>query len=208
MPAVELREVELFRVVLDGSSALFERRWQSVLQGILNLCRTGFLCAILGLGAFYFSKDANRLVLTPIQRMVAKVEEVSANPLIGLASNDTSAHSTALQDGSATLCRRQRKEVKNYETRILEVSLNKICSLMAVGFGDAGAEIIAENMRNGGALNPMVPGKKMCGAAPCLCCICAAPDTRASHPRFAAAQSSAFATSGSSRTRRRCCRRK
>ena len=35
------------------------------------------------------------------------------------------------------------------------------CSLMAVGFGDAGAEIIADNMRSGGDLNPMVPGRKV-----------------------------------------------
>ena len=34
-------------------------------------------------------------------------------------------------------------------------------SLMAVGFGDAGAEIIADNMRSGGDLNPMVPGQKV-----------------------------------------------
>ena len=27
------------------------------------------------------------------------------------------------------------------ETRILETSINKICSLLAVGFGDAGAEV-------------------------------------------------------------------
>lgn len=33
---------------------------------------------------------------------------------------------------------------------------------MAVGFGDAGAEIIADNMRSGGDLNPMVPGQKVC----------------------------------------------
>lgn len=32
---------------------------------------------------------------------------------------------------------------------------------MAVGFGEAGSEIIAENMRNGGRLNPMIPGRKM-----------------------------------------------
>ncbi len=34
-------------------------------------------------------------------------------------------------------------------------------SLMAVGFGDAGAEIIADNMRSGGDLNPLVPGQKV-----------------------------------------------
>ena len=159
---------------------MFERRWPCALQGVLNLCRTAFLCTILGVGAVYFSKDANRMVLQPIKRMVAKVEEIANNPLKGLA--DAAAHaeadaaphaagderrlsaSGAAGGGGGSCCARRRsgKDGKNYETRILELSINKICSLMAVGFGDAGAEIIAENMRNGGALNPMVPGKKMC----------------------------------------------
>ena len=47
------------------------------------------------------------------------------------------------------------------ETRILENSINKICSLLAVGFGDAGAEVIANNIRSGGDLNPMIPGNKV-----------------------------------------------
>lgn len=53
------------------------------------------------------------------------------------------------------------KEDAKLETRVLENSIMKICSLLAVGFGDAGAEVIAENMKKAGALNPMVPGRKM-----------------------------------------------
>lgn len=32
---------------------------------------------------------------------------------------------------------------------------------LQVGFGEAGAEVIADNMRSGGDLNPMVPGRKV-----------------------------------------------
>lgn len=37
----------------------------------------------------------------------------------------------------------------------------KIGALLAVGFGEAGAEIIAENIKQGGGVDPMLPGKKM-----------------------------------------------
>lgn len=37
----------------------------------------------------------------------------------------------------------------------------KIGALLAVGFGEAGAEIIAENIKKGGGVDPMLPGKKM-----------------------------------------------
>ena len=52
------------------------------------------------------------------------------------------------------------------ETRILERSVGKICSLMAVGFGEAGSAIIAANMRTAGALNPLVPGRKARSSQP------------------------------------------
>lgn len=44
------------------------------------------------------------------------------------------------------------------EMRILEASIDKISELLAVAFGDAGVDIIAENMRCMGGLDPMVPG--------------------------------------------------
>jgi hypothetical protein len=52
------------------------------------------------------------------------------------------------------------------EMRILEASIDKISELLAVAFGDAGVDIIAENMRNMGGLNPMVPGQRTVRCAP------------------------------------------
>lgn len=36
-----------------------------------------------------------------------------------------------------------------------------MCSLLAIGFGDAGAEVIANNIKSGGDIDPMVPGQKV-----------------------------------------------
>lgn len=47
------------------------------------------------------------------------------------------------------------------ETAILEKLIMKIGALLAVGFGEAGSEIIAANMSQGGEVDPMLPGKKM-----------------------------------------------
>jgi class 3 adenylate cyclase len=74
--------------------------------------------------------------------MVTKIQVMSENPLTQFTiSND---------DGDEQM-----------ETRMLENSISRICSLLAVGFGDAGSEIIAENMKRGGAIDPMIPGKRM-----------------------------------------------
>jgi class 3 adenylate cyclase len=42
----------------------------------------------------------------------------------------------------------------------LEHTLSKIGALLALGFGEAGSKIIAENMKAGGDVNPMLPGNK------------------------------------------------
>jgi len=39
----------------------------------------------------------------------------------------------------------------------------KIGSLLALGFGEAGSEIIAKNMQKSGEVDPMIKGKKVIG---------------------------------------------
>ena len=46
------------------------------------------------------------------------------------------------------------------ETVMLESTLSKIGALLALGFGEAGSEIIAKNMEKGDDVNPMLPGIK------------------------------------------------
>jgi len=124
------------------SFAFFDRQRESQLQALLNIMRTIFVCLILTIGAVLFSKDTNALVLRPLDRMVNKIQAMSENPLTQFE----------ITGGD---------ENNQMETRLLENSISRICSLLAGGFGDAGSEIIAENMKRGGAIDPMIPGKKM-----------------------------------------------
>merc|ERR1712151_1024694 len=49
------------------------------------------------------------------------------------------------------------------ETVVLEKTILKIGALLALGLGEAGAEIIGQNMKGGdsSALNAMIPGRKV-----------------------------------------------
>ncbi|KAK9833593.1 hypothetical protein WJX84_006069 [Apatococcus fuscideae] len=117
--------------------------WNSQLNAALNILRTTFICLVIGGGAILLTRDANRLVLLPIERMLKKVKDVAENPLakqVSITRKDTSG---------------------GMETRLLENSINKICSLLAIGFGDAGGQVIAKNMRSGGAIEPMIPGERV-----------------------------------------------
>jgi hypothetical protein len=55
----------------------------------------------------------------------------------------------------------QRDEDEKIETFILEKCLMKTGALLVVGFGEAGSEIICNNMIRGGKVDPMIPGKKI-----------------------------------------------
>ncbi len=98
----------------------------------------------LGIGAYFFTNDVEHMVIDPIERMVSLVEKLSQNPLA------TIEHSP---EGGKNA---------QYEIRLLEDTLTKITSLVQIGFGEAGSEIIAGNMMEG-AFSPMVSGRKIFG---------------------------------------------
>jgi class 3 adenylate cyclase len=99
---------------------------------------------VLGFGALTFNSITHTMVISPIERMMGTVKQLARNPLA----------STAVQDNLGNGMK------AGYETVLLENTLAKIGSLMQVGFGAAGAEIIGQNMLSG-TLNAMVPGKKI-----------------------------------------------
>mmetsp|Transcript_38360 Transcript_38360/g.46273 ORF Transcript_38360/g.46273 Transcript_38360/m.46273 type:complete len:879 (+) Transcript_38360:388-3024(+) len=142
----KLRTIEFTLTQYENGFAFFDLTHESRWQAILNLFKTVFVCLVLGFGAMMFNRDANILVLGPLERIFARVKEMSENPLSAAKKKKEEE-----DDGGESM-----------ETVILENAFNKICSLMAVGYGEAGSEIIAENMKSGGnSLDPMVPGRKI-----------------------------------------------
>lgn len=218
-----LRDSEKQFIVLSGvddsydyySVAVFDIRYSTKLESQLNICKTIFICFILALSSTVLSRDAQVLVLDPIESMIAKVKKISQNPLEAaqeqerqevMAEIARQAEEKALaaiskkaahKNGKIIPKRRTTKskqqvepEVNNdisknnkdrneknqknqkdqkdqkqaeepMETVFLEKTLNKIGALLALGFGEAGSEIIATNMQKGGGeVDPMIPGKK------------------------------------------------
>eukprot|EP00814_Leptocylindrus_danicus_P000726 CAMPEP_0116016896 /NCGR_PEP_ID=MMETSP0321-20121206/7739_1 /TAXON_ID=163516 /ORGANISM="Leptocylindrus danicus var. danicus, Strain B650" /LENGTH=897 /DNA_ID=CAMNT_0003487013 /DNA_START=619 /DNA_END=3309 /DNA_ORIENTATION=- len=93
-----------------------------------------------------FTNDAEKLVLGPIDIMMDMVNTVAHDPLSEY-EYDTLPSS-------------------QYETMQVQVAIQKITTLLRVGFGIAGAEIISTNMcveggRSTSVLDPMIPGKRV-----------------------------------------------
>ena len=56
---------------------------------------------------------------------------------------------------------KKRGKAVTSETDMLELAISKMGKLLQIGFGTAGAEIIAKSLSDGGELDPMIPGQKI-----------------------------------------------
>eukprot|EP00927_Polykrikos_kofoidii_P039002 TRINITY_DN33446_c0_g1_i1.p1 TRINITY_DN33446_c0_g1~~TRINITY_DN33446_c0_g1_i1.p1 ORF type:complete len:1000 (+),score=129.26 TRINITY_DN33446_c0_g1_i1:88-3000(+) len=174
---------------------VFDLRAGSAMGAALNTAQTCFICFLLGFGAMTFSNDANKLVLMPIERMIAKLDKIRNNPLeamsIGyeeqhreqvvaerrnrgaLRAVDAAAMHQQLIEGHSwsrrarvwlrKVCTKASAVADPMETVVLEKTIIKIGSLLALGLGEAGAEIIGQNMKGSSTseLNAMIPGRKV-----------------------------------------------
>lgn len=149
----KLRIVEKEFVTLqdnDSFVAVFDLRKTSRLNAGLGIARTVFICVVLAGGAIFFSKDANDLVIGPIEAMMQKVNKIAENPLVAAQEEENQALVEEIskskqeeEQGKKKGKRRKKKKQAPFETQILEQTLIKIGALLALGFGEAGSQIIA-----------------------------------------------------------------
>lgn len=142
--------------------AMYSTRSYSRTEALINICRTTFICIILSVAAITFTKDAQTMVLDPLERMIEKVKLIAENPLAAASDEINQAGIMSFINKSEEKVKsdKEMKEESQYETAVLEKAIVKIGHLLALGFGEAGAGIIGQNMKRGGELDPMMPGMK------------------------------------------------
>lgn len=82
-----LRKAEYSSVILqakDGKEfiAAFSTKAYVRAEATINMIRTSFLILVLGASSILFTRDAQILVLDPLERMIEKVKLIAKNPLI------------------------------------------------------------------------------------------------------------------------------
>ena len=163
----DLRYDEKLITVLDQrvgsryySWSIVDLRPSTRLQAGMNMIRTVFICFVLAFSSLLFSKDANELVIGPIENMTERIKRIARNPLEAAQEDENDSLTLRLALEKSRKNKKKRDE-GIMETEILENTIVKIGALLAIGFGEAGSEIIASNIkRGGGDIDPMIPGKK------------------------------------------------
>ena len=100
------------------------------IESMMSLLLTGFVILLLGAGTMTFTSDTQRLVIAPIENMMRRVTEIANDPLS--VGSEVETESTQ----------------EDLETTFLLKTIDKIGNLMRIGFGEAGAQIIAANLKN------------------------------------------------------------
>lgn len=140
----------------------FDSKDSVVLGAWLSILRTLFVCGVLALSILKLSRDTEILVLEPLEAVIRKVDRISKNPLEAAAIEEQEAQEMDEIKHKDIKKWESLKERSSYEPAILERTVIKIGSLLAIGFGEAGSAIIAQNMAQGsGSVNPMLEGKKI-----------------------------------------------
>ena len=130
------------------SIAYFDNTGETQKTAGMNILKTTFVMIILAGGILGVDQDAQKLVITPIKRMVQMINKLANDPL---SKPERTKKDPKDKKGGGN---------NSYETHIIEETLAKVGMLMQVGFGAAGAEIIKQNLKSG-AFDPMIKGKRI-----------------------------------------------
>jgi class 3 adenylate cyclase len=137
---------------------------ESSVTGILGIFKTLYVCILLSAAAVYFESDIKELIIQPLEVMIDIVEKVTKDPI---SAKNTEALQENTKDKFMTSTAENPNELKKkeelrekYEVKVIQSAIVKISALLAIGFGEAGGEIIKENLSSHQDLNPMLSGKK------------------------------------------------
>ena len=127
-------------------SLIFNATDMVIANAAYSLLMSFFFLLLLVVGAFVLWYDINKLVINPVKKLVSLVEKISKDPLADYKDMGT-------EEGFR----------EGFETTILLTNILKIVRLMRVGFGEAGASVIADNLQrsSGGTLTLVGPGKEI-----------------------------------------------
>ena len=157
----DLRPVERLRITIStpdanvttiGSFMNYSERRE---QAIVTILSTLFIVSLWFFGVTAFAGPVMVLVVIPIERMVRLLNMLMVDPL---GYQSTSRYKRFVdEENEITKNTRWTKEIlKGMETSFLMSTILRIGSLMKVGFGSAGVEIIRNNLEKGQSKNMLI----------------------------------------------------
>eukprot|EP00928_Gymnodinium_smaydae_P027126 TRINITY_DN21079_c1_g2_i3.p1 TRINITY_DN21079_c1_g2~~TRINITY_DN21079_c1_g2_i3.p1 ORF type:complete len:1004 (-),score=173.93 TRINITY_DN21079_c1_g2_i3:121-3132(-) len=143
-----------------------------------SLTNMALVCVLLLVASLFLEKQTRTMIVEPLEITMYKLRKIRENPLeaktiadadlmqefLQRENNNAPAHTNFLTHvwQYVTCTRPSRKVDECMETVLLEKTVVKLGSMLAVGLGEAGSSIISHNMKglDTACVNAMLPGTR------------------------------------------------
>jgi class 3 adenylate cyclase len=156
----DLRDRETLRITVTGSdnnvtTGVFSQKNEAHEDALVAFLSTIFILLVWFFGVTAFAGPVMILVVIPIERMVRLLGMLMLDPL-GYQSTSRYKRFVSEEDEITKNTRWSKDVLKGMETSFLMSTILRIGSLMKVGFGSAGVEIIRNNLLKGQSKNMLI----------------------------------------------------
>lgn len=156
----DLRPREILQIVVEDANGSvtvgnFSNKSMQEDMAWVSILSTIFVLLVWFFGVTSFAGPVMILVVIPIERMVRLLEMLMRDPL-GYQSTSRYRRFVAEEDEITKNTHWTKEVLKGMETSFLMSTILRIGSLMKVGFGSAGVEIIRRNLQRGQTKNMLI----------------------------------------------------
>ncbi len=135
---------------------IISRKYMSKMSSLIYLCRLFYIVICISCLCYLINIDVYQLIFHPLEKIGKVIDVVSKDPvgsktIVELKNNMENKETNKKED----------KNSVSHEIKIIQSAIIRISALMAIGFGEAGGEILKENISSSEGINPMLPGKKI-----------------------------------------------
>jgi len=152
----DLKRRERLRITVEGPGSVttgyFSYREEIREEALVSIISTIFVLLVWFFGVTSFAGPVMILVVIPIERMVRLLDMLMLDPL-GYQSTSQYKRIVSEEDEITNSTPWTKEVLKGMETSFLMPTILRIGSLMKVGFGSAGVEIIRNNLEKGQTKN-------------------------------------------------------
>ena len=135
---------------------IISRRDMSKNFSIIYLIRLFYIVICISILCYLINSNIYELIFHPLEKIGKVIDIVSKDPV---GSKTVTELKNNVENNQKS--NKEDKGSIGYEIKIIQNAIIRISALMAIGFGEAGGEILKENISSSEGLNPMLPGKKI-----------------------------------------------
>ena len=140
-----------------GISILVLQQHYNFFGSLLNIFKLIFIFSSVYFICLLLNKDLNLLILKPLNDINKVIDKVSKDPVNNKIISELRLN---FENRINNLKGNDIKNL-NYEMRVIESTLIRTSGLIAVGYGEAGSEIIKQFIKGNEGFDPMASGNKI-----------------------------------------------